>query len=49
MTVLTVLGSSGEHLALLVLVLRNGGQTGKGDGFDGFGGFSGNGGFGHDG
>ena len=32
-------GGSGEHLALLVLVLQNTGQRGKRDGFGGYGGF----------
>ena len=45
MTVLTV-GGSGEHLALLLLVLQN---TVPRDDRDGFGGFGGCGGFGRDG
>ena len=40
-------GGSGEHLALLLLVLQNTGQ--RGNGFDGFGGCGGYGGCGRDG
>ena len=44
MTVLAVLmafGGSGEHLALLLLVLQDKRQRGNRDGLDGFGGFGG--------
>ena len=40
---------SGEHLALLLLVLQNTVPRDDRDGFDGFGGFGGCGGFGRDG
>ena len=42
-------GGSGEHLALLLLVLQNAAQWGNRGGFDGFGGFSGQGNFSHNG
>ena len=42
-------GGSGDHLALLLLVLKNAVPRDDRDGFDGFGGFSGCGGFGRDG
>ena len=49
LAVLTVFGGSGEHLALLLLVLQNTVPRDDRDGFDGFGGFGSCGGFGRDG
>ena len=48
LAIVTILGGSGEHLALILLVQQNTGQRLKGDNFDGFDGFGGYGAVGHE-